>query len=367
MNQLYYYNPITVVNQLTTPDIKAWSSIYNFIGKSVNIIDRTETLVQPINTVLHSSSVMPTVVPTMLTFADCVTLRAKTIWDHAVSTNRKIGILYSGGIDSTTVLSSFIKNYSMAELKDRLYVLTSTEGIRENPKFYKDFILPNFNTISSEYLPWQFEKDDILVTGELNDQLFGSDLMKVYLRVNQAEVANAKLDRGHIIAYFNSSIDNMPVTLIMVNAIFESAEKVGVPLETNLDFFWWYNFCFKWQAVNFRVYALVMPRLTSTITEQWHNDHMFHFFQSQEFQLWSMNNPQVRRITDWKNYKQQAKEYIFELDSNKDYLQNKIKKPSLFTVFHHRKMNQGVDSNFNLINTINALDYYNPANDFVSN
>jgi hypothetical protein len=308
---------------------------------------------------------MPELTSTTLTFSDCATLRAIAIWNHAVATNRKIGILWSGGIDSTAVMSSFIKNYSMSELKDRLYVLTSTDGIRENPNFYKNFILPNFKIVSSEYLPWQFEQDDVLVTGELNDQLFGSDLMKVYLRINQAKVANAKLDKDHIIAYFDAFINNIKVTLVMVNAIYMSAAKVGVDLETNLDFFWWYNFCFKWQAVNFRVYALAMPRLIPDITQQWHSDHMFHFFQSPEFQLWSMNNPQIRHITDWKNYKQKAKDYIFELDKNEDYLVNKIKKPSLFTVFHHRKMNQGIDSNFNLINSINAANYYNPINDFL--
>jgi hypothetical protein len=364
MKNLYYYNTYAVREQLKTPDVIAWDDMYNMIGKAVNVIDRTSTLIQPMNTAIHPSCKLPTYRISNLSFADCAALRAKQIWDIAIKTNRKIGILWSGGIDSTTVISSFIKNFPLAELKEHIYILTSPEARLENPEFYQKYIFSNFELVSSEYLPWQFEKDDILITGELNDQLFGSDLIKTYLVNNDANIINSKFNKDHLIAYLTTHMKNQRVAELLVNSIIASSQKTGITLDTNTDFFWWFNFCFKWQAVNFRIYALVMPRFLSNVTELWHTEHLFHFFQTDEFQLWSMNNPQVRYITDWKKYKQVAKEYIFDLDKNENYLQLKIKRPSLFTLFHQRKVNQGIESDFKLLETIDVCEYYNPNNDF---
>jgi hypothetical protein len=364
MKSLYYYNTHAVREQLKTPDVLAWNDMYNMIGKAVNVIDRTETLVQPMRTAIHPLCKLPAYKISNLSFAECAALRAKQIWDISANTNRKIGILWSGGIDSTTVVSSFIKNFPLSEIKDRIYILTSPEATLENPKFYQEYIFPNFDLVSSEYLPWQFEKDDILITGELNDQLFGSDLIKTYLRNNDADIINSKFNKDHLITYLTTHMKNQKVAELLVNSIITASQKAGITLDINTDFFWWFNFCFKWQAVNYRIYALVMPRLLSSVTEQWHTEHLFHFFQTDEFQLWSMNNPQVRYITDWKNYKQLAKEYIFELDKNEDYLQLKIKRPSLLTIFHQRRVNQGIDSTFKLLDTIDTTEYYNHNNDF---
>ena len=161
-------------------------------------------------------------------------------------------------------------------------------------------------------------------------------------------------------------IDNDKVTNIMIDAILAAAEKQGIVLEKNTDFFWWYNFCFKWQTVNFRIYALTMPKYIDNVNQEWHDTYMHHFYQTDSFQLWSMNHPEVRYIDDFKHYKQRAKESIYAFDHDEDYYINKIKRPSLQTIFEQRILCEGVTDEFKIIEKLNPFEYYNADNPFNS-
>jgi PP-loop superfamily ATP-utilizing enzyme len=48
--------------------------------------------------------------------------------------------MYSGGIDSTLVIISLLKNASEEE-RNNITILLSENSIGENPNFYKDHIL----------------------------------------------------------------------------------------------------------------------------------------------------------------------------------------------------------------------------------
>jgi hypothetical protein len=362
MSSLYYFNPLTVIQKFHRKESFGWNKIYNLISQAVVMNDRTGLLKQPINIEIYPNCKLPELAFTDITYDMCADRRAKELYDLSVKLDKPLGIMWSGGIDSTMIMVSFLRNYSLSELKGRLKVITSTEAILENPNFYAKYILPNFDFINSEYVPWLFDGSVILVTGELNDQLFGSDMIKMYLAMHDADTVNGPFNRDHIFKYVDSKIQDAKVSNIIVNAVIDASKKYGIELEKNNDFFWWYNFCFKWQCVNFRIHTLANPKFFPTITQEWSDNHVHHFYQTDSFQLWSINNPDVRYITDWKNYKQRAKESIYAFDKDEGYFINKIKRPSLQTVFHQRLVAEAITTDFELLDTFDPNDFYNSSN-----
>lgn len=365
MSSLYYYNPIAFVNKLDRPGVSNWSKIYNLIGNNVGINDRTGSLVHPIKTSIFSACKMPTLVEMNKTYIECCHERATELYNLSAELNKPLGILWSGGIDSTMIMVSFLSLYSKSDLHGRIKVITSSESITENPKFYKSYILPNFELVSAELLPSMFNTDIILVTGEFNDQLFGSDLMSTYI----SRLGNRSLiepyDYDTILNYVDEFIGDHKTSEILVKSIEDSGEKTGLPFEKNSDFFWWFNFSVKWQTVYFRIYALNNFNLHNNINQSYTSTYLHHFYHTDTFQLWSMNNPQVRYIDDWKNYKLLAKQEIFKFDDNREYFDNKIKRGSFYTIFGQRRLIDGIADDFSIVNKINPIDWYNEKNSFV--
>jgi len=365
MSKLFYYNPIAFVNKLDSPGMSNWSKIYNLIGNNVGINDRTNTLANPIKTSVHPNCQMPDFVANDKTYIECCYERATSLYNLSSTLNKPLGILWSGGIDSTMILVSFLSLYSVSELKERVKIITSTESITENQSFYNNHILPNFELMSSERLPSLFNKDMILVTGEFNDQLFGSDLMSKYIARLGSDSLVDTYNTSTVLDYVDFYMKDRKVSEVLVNSIEQSIEKRNLTLEKNSDFFWWFNFSFKWQTVYFRIYALNNFNLSNNINEEYINTYLHHFYHTDSFQLWSMNNPQVRYIDDWKNYKLLAKQEIFKFDNNKNYFETKIKRGSFYTIFGQRRLIDGISDDLSIVRQINPIDWYNDKNDFI--
>lgn len=364
MSSLYYFNPLAVTNNLLRKEVISWSKIYKFVGFAIGMNDRTGLFQQPIKLDLYDRCQLPKIKTTDLTYDECLDRRAKELFDLSTTLNKPLGIMWSGGIDSTAILVAFLRNFPLEELKDRIKIITSTEATLENPEFYIKYVVPNFEFINSEHTPWLFDGSVILVTGEFNDQLFGSDIIKVFLTSTGSAEVNSPLNRDQIFNYINTGIEDERVSNILIDAVLNSSESYGVPLEKNNDFFWWWNFCFKWQNVHFRIYSLTFPRLFDNVTEDWDKNHMHHFYQTDKFQQWSMSNPEIRYIDDWKHYKMKAKESIFKFDKNAFYLNNKVKRPSLQTVFYQRLVADGITSDFKILEKFNAHEYFNSNSAF---
>ena len=72
-----------------------------------------------------------------LSFDEICDLVAQDIVNFTNQSNREVIINYSGGVDSTTVLTALLKNQIN---KDKLTILLSKESIEEYPGFYQDII-----------------------------------------------------------------------------------------------------------------------------------------------------------------------------------------------------------------------------------
>lgn len=352
---LYYYNPATVNLKFLTKGALKWNKIYNWINRAVFLHDRSNTYQLPIMSETYDRCILPSLSYTNKSYEQCCDERAKQLYDLSVSFNKPIGVMWSGGIDSTNILVSFMRNYSIAELKSRMKIILSEYSCRENPKFYAKYILPNFEFVNSEYTPWLADGSMILVSGEFNDQLFGSDTIKGLIAYSSVEEVNSKLNKELLLNYMTYRTKDKEVSSMLFDMVTTTAENNGVMLEKTTDFLWWYNFCFKWQGVHFRIHTL----FANTITPEWERQYLHHFYGTTNFQNWSVSNPDVRYITNWKNYKMKAKEMIFEFDSDEDYFRNKIKMPSLAIVFHQRNVCEAIDNQFNMLRTIDPHEYRN--------
>jgi hypothetical protein len=356
----YYFHPSIVTRDMHRKDSLLWGRMYKVFNQSVMLLDRTGGLQQPIHQSLYEVCALPTLREAM-SYKECCDARAVELIEHSRKVGKPLGIMWSGGIDSTNILVSLMRNYSIAELKDCVKIILSTEARKENNEFYKHYVLPNFEFINSETLPWLFDGSLIIVSGEFNDQLFGSDMMRPFI-LKYGEDFKSKFNKDTMFKYISNAMDDAGVASVLCDSILASSDKVGITLEKNSDWFWWLNFCYKWQNVHFRIYNIAME--TTHINSEWDKTHVKHFYQSEEFQLWSMNNPQVREIADWKLYKREAKQLIYEFDMNERYYLNKIKMPSLFTVFRQRDLNEYTTDDFSIGRRFVPEDFYNPNNDF---
>jgi hypothetical protein len=364
MSGILLKNPLLIIKNSSGKDFDLWNTWYNVFTQSWDFVDRTEQFKFPIRTEIYDQCRLPVLSNKHLSYKECCDKRAKEIWDTSIRLNKPIGIMWSGGIDSTRVMVSFLENFSIAELKDRVKIICSEYSISENPEFYQKYIVPHFELINSENMPWLFDGSMLLVTGEMNDELFGTHMLKNYLFTNPSTYTT-KFNKQNIFNYFSTRIKNDQATWLLVDGVIAAADKYGMVLENEADWFWWWNFSFKWQLCYLRLIILAMPKLWPTLNAEYMKNYIHHFYSTDDFQLWSINSPETRIIKKWTDYKFQAKKEIFDFDGNQHYFETKTKRGSLYTVFSHRNLAEAIDSDFNLIERLDIPAWYEPNNNFI--
>jgi hypothetical protein len=360
IDSLYYYHPQLFMTEAAEPDIKSMLKWYRFLSPGIMLHDRSGLTSFPVRTAPYDQ--MPKFERSSITYDECCSTRAQEIWTKSSVSGLPIIIFWSGGIDSTRVLVSFLENFPLSECRARIKVAMNPSSIAENPEFYHAHVLPNFELVSSDSMPWAFDGTHIVVTGEFNDQLFGSDMLQKFL-LEQPEQFSAKFNKWFIVKHINQNLQDPKSADLLVRTVEAAANHHGVELQKNADWYWWFNFCFKWQTVQFRMFTIASPSkqaaLPNAIT-----DTTYHFYGTPEFQLWSMNNLQTREITHWHQYKTVVKTGIMNFDGNQEYFDTKPKRLSLGSVFKFHRLIPAIDSSLNLITEPDFGRFYNPSNIF---
>lgn len=333
-------------------DYNLWVSIYKTIGSAISLVDRSNFTNCPINYAILKDSQFPFELYTSESYESIVNERCAEL----LNLKQPLRILWSGGIDSTLILSSFLKNYDVSFLKNHIQVIMTYESIVENPTFYKKFVAPNFNIIGGEILPYLIsDNNGPVITGEHNDQLFGSDILRSFLALMGKETLNKKLSKDIIKDYYSIRGLNDKEFEYWYENIVKSAESVNIKLEVCSDFFWWFNFCFKWQSILLRIHTMTPKLLAHNLKNTINN--VIHFYCTKKFQQWSVSNPNFRHFDKINRYKFHAKELIYNLDKDNNYLLNKLKNPSLHNMLTGRHIYQGIDENYCLIKNIEIENY----------
>jgi hypothetical protein len=258
---------------------------------------------------------------------------------------------YSGGIDSTGMLTSILKFWPAKELS-RVSVVLTHHSVEENPFFFDKYIV-RFNLINTlrPLSQMLLKSNALMVTGELGDQLFGSDILGAgsrhygdeILAKNYQDVAPQIIE-----AYIGTKGPG--------KSIFEHfhpiVEEAPFPIKTAHDFFWWLNFSQKWQHVKFR-----FIESTDWDLRAQYSSHILHFYDSPGFQNWSLQNHDLKIRDTWKSYKFIAKEYIADFTKDMSQL-NLTKIQSLEKTYVVDEKRIGVDSNYRPISSYEELKYY---------
>eukprot|EP01026_Neomeris_dumetosa_P006061 TRINITY_DN1188_c0_g1_i12.p1 TRINITY_DN1188_c0_g1~~TRINITY_DN1188_c0_g1_i12.p1 ORF type:complete len:594 (+),score=35.63 TRINITY_DN1188_c0_g1_i12:126-1907(+) len=319
----------------------------SFLGNP--IVDRTSTLNGQVRTRVLDP--VPPFDPAFTkTLSQICHERAREIMNVAMQNNYTIKILWSGGIDSTGLLVAFLECFDLQTLRAKVEILYNASSVLEYPDFYyrysKQLNFRKWSGYFEEFLGNQssqnpsygkIESQDILVTGEHGDQLFGSDKMRwaftsQYVSEYKVNYLYDALDRywQEIIPMVLEETDSIPKGSgsAWVQWIFPQVVKSPIPILTVFDFLWWINFSMKWQNVTMRM--LMRCSLDPQSLESLYN-RMYHFYRTEDFQQWSYHNHSQKfpsRVA-WVMYKLPLKQYIYNYTKDQVYYVNKQKEISL--------------------------------------
>lgn len=314
-----------------------------------------------------------------LSFSEVTDLEALTIKSR-IHRGEKFAVLYSGGIDSTVVLASLIKNLSTEELKS-VSVCASIHSIVENPSFFYKYILNKLNIIDSNSVKCDdlIEQGYIPITADEGDPIFGtmiglnlyynfdtlveglSDNTKYNLKKQKHQLISGELHysvfKDLIIKHLSYNGDLNFGKLLYEKYVYNSATS-SVPIHSVHDFFWWLIFNVKYLNCSVRAALYFNDRVDYSVAI----DKIYNWYNSENYQLWSMNNnnngEKIKNgIT---SYKSAARDYIYSLDKNEWYKTFKLKLESLNMIVNRQDLSNlpssnlpiariGFDKNFNAL------------------
>ncbi len=362
-NLLYYTTKITVdPENFHFSGMRLLGRFTSLYGPLVDFIDRTGTIVTPIRTA--SMFPMPAYRPITKTFEEICNERAQELLARADQLNARFYVSYSGGIDSTLMLVSLLKNATLRQ-KENIVVLLSDESIAENPNFYRDHIWGKLRTDSIEMFPYLLGTDAMFVGGEHNDQLFGSDMMgKLIVRFGP-EIIQQLYKKETFRTFFGELLgDDVEAREFYLDLFERLKDAAPIPIVTNHDYLWWINFSLKWQVVFMRMLSRISPRNAPRIGKGYLRTRYDHFYTTDDFQLWSLNNPEKKIKDRWNTYKWPCKDIIYGYTGDAEYRDHKIKRGSLYSVLAQQASFGFIDDSMMFHRSLDLSKYYNESNDF---
>lgn len=261
---------------------------------------------------------------------DCCIERAISLWEQ----HDQITIMWSGGIDSSAALIALNETKPNSKI---LKIFYTKESIKEFPFMYESLV-KYISPISSNRFVTDY---DFLLTGECSDQCHGHQSYESMLDVLDSpwedlffglykrlpispKIKRIINDKEMVISSDSSKIskifsnENSYETYKIWSSI---ASKCPFPIETIKQFTWWVNFTQQWMYIQYHV-----PFYFEDARESYDWTRYNAFFNSQNFQKWALNHhSQKIPLKDYRNYKQELKDWIYIYVKDKNYKDNKLK------------------------------------------
>lgn len=244
---------------------------------------------------------------------------------YYVKQNSRLDLLWSGGTDSTSMVVAFLKH---APDLSQLRLVYSPHSLYENRNFF-EFItkkFPKLETIdiSGEiYLHRLF--NNTLITGHGGDE-FTASLDQSFFD----EVSSNGLLQNWKDLFWSKTQDQS-----LIDFCEEYFSKSGRPIDSVLEARWWFYAATKSQVYGPRdISFLFNQRIESTA-------QFGSFFDCQEFEdyMWHNIDTIIEPNGSYKTYKKFLRQYIYEFDCNKEYLENTAKTNSVqFQLYRYKKI-----------------------------
>lgn len=254
--------------------------ISNHVPHPFNVVTKTPYVYQPCNK----------------TFGEVCLEVAKKI---ANSTDRKIAVNWSGGLDSTSVLVAMLQTIP----HERLIVVCDQASINEYPGFYNDVIKDRIKTL--DIFEWCDRATEFFtVSGDAGDTTWGV-------------LDDSFWEKHH--AKFNMPWKEWVAKKDWLDKEFveEFCTWSGVNITTVLELRTWFYLCCKWQDKAMKFYV-ERPGLTD-------KDAVPFFDYDGSFHSWTINNLDKIIGPSWTTYKMPAKDFIYQYHPDQDYYKNKTK------------------------------------------
>jgi len=227
---------------------------------------------------------------------ECCRLRVQEITKQH---NPPYNIFWSGGIDSTLLLVSFLKYVA----HDNICVFLTKESIDENQYFFDKII----KKIKYNFLEQQTPTHGANITGECGDTIWAT--------LDHSFFFNSP-SKDFILKPWQQWFERQNKNKQFHEFCHEFFTRAGREIKTLLDARWWFYFLCKHQS--------------KATAEQFYLNGdqliLIPFYESKTIECWAWYN--LHRIiykTHWNTYKMPAKEIIFKFDKNEDYKKNKSK------------------------------------------
>ena len=336
-----------------------WTQIYRMMQGVTDWRARVGTFTTPWNAPSNPLYRMPELKFINDSLSDLMDQRAVELYNEAKRTNKKLAVMWSGGIDSTAVLVALLKNIPTHE-HGMIEVICNSHSIFENPQFFIKYIVGKLKVQSSILIliTNSFLDNYILLHGDPADCLFGPSIsrMQYAIRNNlhhtswQKNINLIKTPLINILSHKENfkgwdfvEINDKYIEEFSKNCVEWFCEKVSKNIienkqEKNLttitDWYWWTYFNFKWEFSCQRpfLYNNSGEAISFEKQQEWAKNT---FFNTDKFQQWSYSNLKTLiPASDMSQHKIIIKKYIYEYDhdDNYFYLKPKVgsKSPSQF-------------------------------------
>ena len=363
-DSLLYYKPRALVDRATEtlPGTLLFTHYTKLYGAGAVPVDRTGTIKTPVKVSVPFP--LPKFRPMHRSYEEICNERATELIARAEKLDAKIYISWSGGIDSTLVLVSMLKNATPQQQK-RFIVLLSDLSIDEYPLFYETFIRGKLKTDTASALPVVLGTPNMIINGEHNDQIFGSDIMAPIILKHGNQVIHQKYNRDILFGEYFNAVGDATIANFYLDLFERLPASSPIPIETMYDFTWWINFSLKWATVYTRILTFTAPVNKNRITESYAMTYFEPFYNTEEFQLWSLNNQDKKIKDSWVTYKWPCKEIICDFTKDAVYRDTKLKVGSLGSFLRSKRSYEAIDTEFKLYDELDLEKYYNPDNDFM--
>lgn len=362
MNPLYAYHTNAIESK--SQDIVLWKKFYlTIITANSSYIDRTGTIKLPIYVDMPEFLKLPAFDSKFsLSYEDCCQRRVDEILSLQERIDKPIRIMYSGGIDSSLVLISFIQRLGLENCSKRLQIVMSNLSKEENPTLWEKFIrrsnIPLINAFEQEI--FQVTQDSILVTGELNDQLFhpATQTQSLLHWTNMTELLKP-WSVEKLVDYFVWAQLTQSESEAFAGLLDNLARSAKFEIYSLWDLFWYLNFTGKWTSCYFQNLLVLSNSVNRIALEQ---GYLQHFFATNEFQQWTMVNKEHKHKGTFDSTKWYPRQLVANFLGDNSYLA-KSKYGSLYHLIRGKQVHSGLDSNYCFVNP-NDNVYYNSTNSF---
>ena len=329
--EILYYLPAAVSDWVgaACPEQADTCDVFSLLGGNSCIIDRTGCIELPF--AVRNLYPIPDPVSCTRDFAELCLERAQNI----LAENKPVYLLYSGGLDSTTMLMAFHHEIQTRRLDpSQLIITTSLDAVGENSWAWQQIVLPHYKlAVTDSVLDSIDMSHNRYVQGENADQLFGSDQI-----FSEPHLISQEFDADALRDFICGRVQNPRSQARLHHQLSCLAERCPLPLHHMRDFLWWLNFSCKWQCVSLRTLIFSSVFVQHQTISQSSLGAFETFFNTVEFQQLALSGSLRRwgdHVTPY-TYKQAARDFILKMGGQREWTQRKVKVGSLYNIMKQR-------------------------------